>query len=331
MLVRLIYPEKWTETFRHIKGYKKDCGTQKDTAAVSIGNITFTTDEIGQADLAIIVNFPPKDINIKAREVWIYHQEPGLKSHFGHWIKSYKDVDRIFGSWDKKNLPRGCAEKLIPTYPPLFWQCTGTYDFYNSLEIKEKPILLSAITSSKRKFKGHKKRLEFLFALQKEFKGTEYEFQIKGKGIDDFRNKDDILIPSKYTLAIENTNEPFYFTEKITDAFLCGCMPIYYGTPDIFKYFPENSFIYLDTLDVPKAEKIIKTHIEKRFYEKNIPALREAKELVLNKNNFFSNTISKIKEYDVENKPLKEFHIRKNRQKKHPLISNVISKIKGII
>ena len=56
-----------------------------------------------------------------------------------------------------------------------------------------------------------------------------------------FNSKDDILILSKYTLAIENTSEPHYFSEKITDAFLCNTMPIYFGAPNIFEYFPKNS------------------------------------------------------------------------------------------
>lgn len=326
MLVRLIYPIEWSTTFRLIPGFKS--GT-----SAKIGNVTFTTDPVDEADLAVVVNFSPYHLKMRAKEAWIFHQEPANCKYFKHWQKAYPYADKVFGSWYKKNDERykGAFKNLIKTQSSVFWVCANNYDFYKNLHHPEKTTTLSAIASSKTMFEGHKERLEFLQELKREFSNTEYDFEIKGNGISPVKTKDEVLIPSKYTLAIENTSEPHYFTEKITDAFLCNCMPIYFGAPNIFEYFPKNSLILLEDLDIEKAKGIIKYTIENNLYEKNLSALLTAKNMVLNKYNFFMNIIEKIAEYDIANKPVKEIYIPKRRQMRHPYISKIKSKIKGII
>lgn len=56
---------------------------------------------------------------------------------------------------------------------------------------------------------------------------------------------DKILIMQKYRFALcfENCVFPGYVTEKIFDCFFSGCIPIYYGAPDISEFVPQESFI----------------------------------------------------------------------------------------
>lgn len=56
---------------------------------------------------------------------------------------------------------------------------------------------------------------------------------------------DKISTLAKYRFAVcfENTRFPGYITEKIFDCFFAGCIPIYYGAPDIEKYVPKETFI----------------------------------------------------------------------------------------
>ena len=42
---------------------------------------------------------------------------------------------------------------------------------------------------------------------------------------------------------MENSRVEGYCTEKITDAFAAGCVPIYWGDPRVHDEFNENSFI----------------------------------------------------------------------------------------
>ena len=50
----------------------------------------------------------------------------------------------------------------------------------------------------------------------------------------------------KYCLVMENTKKDGYVTEKLINALLGGCVPIYYGTRDVYKMFREDAFVYFD-------------------------------------------------------------------------------------
>ena len=63
--------------------------------------------------------------------------------------------------------------------------------------------------------------------------------------VDDWmQNKLDILSSYRFNLCFENTIYPYYCTEKIWNAILGGCLPIYYGSGTrIYDDFPQNSFL----------------------------------------------------------------------------------------
>jgi len=50
----------------------------------------------------------------------------------------------------------------------------------------------------------------------------------------------------KYCLVMENKAQPGYITEKIIMAFLGGCVPIYYGTEEVFDLFNPKAFVFYD-------------------------------------------------------------------------------------
>ena len=52
----------------------------------------------------------------------------------------------------------------------------------------------------------------------------------------------------KFSIAFENTSYDGYSTEKITEAFASGTIPIYYGDPRIAEDFNEDSFINMHSL-----------------------------------------------------------------------------------
>lgn len=47
----------------------------------------------------------------------------------------------------------------------------------------------------------------------------------------------------KFALALENTSFKGYTTEKLVEAFAAGGIPIYWGDPEVNKYFNEKAFI----------------------------------------------------------------------------------------
>jgi len=61
----------------------------------------------------------------------------------------------------------------------------------------------------------------------------------------------------RFALVMENIKKKGYITEKILNAFLAGCVPIYYGTEEVFDIFNRNAFIYYDVTNPrPALERI---------------------------------------------------------------------------
>lgn len=60
--------------------------------------------------------------------------------------------------------------------------------------------------------------------------------------------RDNYKIFSRYRfcLVMENKNWQGYITEKIMNAFLGGCIPIYHGTEEVYDIFNQQAFIYYD-------------------------------------------------------------------------------------
>ena len=66
----------------------------------------------------------------------------------------------------------------------------------------------------------------------------------KGRGDMEIERKEEGLADYMFSVAIENMDN--WFTEKIIDCFLCGTVPIFYGTPNIGKWFNTDGIITLE-------------------------------------------------------------------------------------
>ncbi|CAB9506257.1 Glycosyltransferase family 10 (fucosyltransferase) [Seminavis robusta] len=72
-----------------------------------------------------------------------------------------------------------------------------------------------------------------------------------------------------FCLVMENKNYPGYITEKILNAFLGGCIPIYYGTTEIFDIFHKDSFVFYD-IDNPQPalQQLARLQSSQRAYRR---------------------------------------------------------------
>ena len=68
-----------------------------------------------------------------------------------------------------------------------------------------------------------------------------------------FEKKEDGLKSYKYSIIIENSSETDYFTEKVIDACLLETIPIYWGAPNISKYFDTRGFIVCKNIQEIKS------------------------------------------------------------------------------
>lgn len=149
----------------------------------------------------------------------------------------------------------------------------------------EKTKMLSVISSNKAFTAGHRLRLEFVARLKKYFGD---EIDCFGRNIRSFGDKIEVLGDYRYHIAIENSSFDDYWTEKLSDSFLAASYPIYYGAPNIFEYFPENSLSRIDINDPDAAIKTIKDIIEFDAHSKRRDILKVAKTRVLDDYNLFS-------------------------------------------
>jgi len=123
-----------------------------------------------------------------------------------------------------------------------FYPLGGSWVFTEDRKIHQKSKLLSMVTSLKKNTIGQRKRIEIMdrYGSQMDLYGREF------KPID---NKADGLGEYCFSFAIENSSLKYYFTEKLIDCFITGTVPIYWGCPEIEKFFNTDGMILIESID----------------------------------------------------------------------------------
>jgi hypothetical protein len=159
------------------------------------------------------------------------------------------------------------------------------YDELKSINSHYKDKSISVVSSTKTMTKGHRRRNEFIQKLKDVFGN---QIDVFGKGNYEIEDKWDAISRYKYHIVIENSALKNYWTEKLSDAYLGGAYPIYYGCNNLHDYFPKKSFTRIDINNTEKSIKVIKNVVKSNTYEKSKKELFIAKELVLDKYNLFA-------------------------------------------
>jgi len=117
-------------------------------------------------------------------------------------------------------------------------QCSGK-SFLSEIQIYNKTKLVSMIASNKRMCPEHLFRQEII----NKFSGKCDHF---GRGFNELTNKIDGLKDYCFSITMENATYPNMFTEKISDCFVTGTIPIYYGIANIGDFFNPEGIITLN-------------------------------------------------------------------------------------
>lgn len=172
------------------------------------------------------------------------------------------------------------------------WYIGRSYGECARMSVPPKEKLISVVCSSKRmRHTQHDARYRLTRALVEAMP----EMDWYGHGVRGFERKYEVLEPYKYHVTIENHVAPHHWSEKIADAFLAECLPLYAGDPIADEVFPSESFIPIPIDDPDEAVKIVKAAMASGEYEKRREAILEAKRLVLSKYNFWAQVIELIK------------------------------------
>lgn len=187
-----------------------------------------------------------------------------LHGHHLRWLRlTHRRFYRVF-SYDESFLSR------VPNGIFLPYGTTWVPD-WRDLEIK-KTANVSLIASSKRDHPGHKLRHSLVDFVRAEH----LDVAVMGRGYTPFKEKSDGLVPFRYSVVIENVRQRNYFSEKLIDAVLCDCVPIYWGCPNTGDFMDTSGMVICQ--DEAELRAAIAAASAKD-YALRLPALRAIKDL----------------------------------------------------
>jgi glycosyltransferase involved in cell wall biosynthesis len=230
----------------------------------------------GEFDLVLIgdqkiENFIQGEFNIK-RNVPIVARLMEHRSYWGDRIfnlvkENYQKFHTIF-THDKELLETLPNTKFMPTtdvirfntlpnpYGTPVYKALPTLPSYEMpkdlFQIYPKTKLVSVTSSDKTFLPGHRERLKMLDSIKDKIDvfGTA-QLALYNQMIRHER-KFESLKDYAFSLAIENLSndvDDYYFSEKITDCFITGTIPIYYGCPNIGKFFNLDGILIFNTVE----------------------------------------------------------------------------------
>lgn len=136
--------------------------------------------------------------------------------------------------------------------------------------VYKKDRLISMITTDKYRSEGHVLRHKAREAI---LARRSFEVDFYGRGSVTMVTKAEALRGYQYSIVIESSNEPFYFSEKLIDCISQGTVAVYWGTPGYAGYFHPDGIIYFNTLE--ELMRILENIMDGRDnYQKRERALR---------------------------------------------------------
>ena len=170
----------------------------------------------------------------------------------------------IFHAW---SVPRNVLDSLIPqleeSYDAIFFAdreyCKKSKKFHfafagsNLPWVKDHQIFTktkncSMFASGKKVTIGHCLRHQIAEQLKNKIDivgGAANTTRI-GHESSSWPDKSEFTNDYMFQIVIENDKYETYFTEKLTDCFATGTIPVYWGAPDIGKYFNTDGMIIVD-------------------------------------------------------------------------------------
>lgn len=188
-----------------------------------------------------------------------YQKRPGEKKIA--WICESR---AIFHAW---SVPRNVLDGLIPeleeSYDAIFFAdreyCKKSKKFHfgfsgsnlpwvKNQQIFNKTKNCSMFASGKKITRGHHLRHQIAEQLADKIDVVGGAANTKKIGVNilPWETKHLYLNDYRFQIVIENDSYETYFTEKLTDCFATGTIPIYWGAPDIGKYFNTDGMIIIN-------------------------------------------------------------------------------------
>jgi hypothetical protein len=134
---------------------------------------------------------------------------------------------------------------------------------------------VTMIVSNKKITKMQKERLNFSNYLKEKLES----FELYGRNIKQLDDKMSVLAPNSFHIAIENSQHPGYWTEKLADPIICLNRVFYVGDPTIAKTFHSDCVTELPFNDFSKSlnliQSVMSTPLTKEILENIIYARQQ--------------------------------------------------------
>lgn len=213
-----------------------------------------------------------------------YELIPATVKNLYGWLCESRSIVRdtsIFLNWNFSDLEKRfkkifVSDKQLVSFSPVFQYCPSGSNLPwipdTEYGVYPKNKLVSMVASAKRMTKGHMIRHECADRFKEHldlFGGAcgsprlpdtdpSRPWMSKMHGLKDYM----------FSVVVENDFYDNYYTEKITDCFATGTIPVYMGSPNIGDVFDTNGIISMD------AEFDINT-LTPELYESKLDAVRE--------------------------------------------------------
>ena len=293
-LVRIVKDWNWPDLLRQTPGQKGIWDS-----------ITFTQNPVSECDYLVMLN-NRMEVQTHGRcpqeNIWLLIQEPYQKGFTDWVIERHEPFAKIFTHHPPGN---NGGKKYIVSPPAIPWHVNKTYDELTCCPLPQKSKPLSWIVGAARDLPGHMQRLAFLETVKK----SSLPLELFGRAARPIEDKWEGLAPYFFSLAIENNSGPDMWTEKLADCLLSWSVPFYYGCTNLEKYFPKDAFIPIDITDPGTAIKIIRKNATPENWKKRLPAINEARDLILNKYQLFPFLAEEIHKTSSHETPKKPFTI----------------------
>lgn len=168
-----------------------------------------------------------------------------------YYLKHYRKYDMLL-TYDQELLSK-CPNARLYIYGTT-WIPKSIYE---NIDVSRKQAKISCLTGWKVLTPAHSYRkllyenqthIPFPITWYRSSKGA--PLPVYGDNPMVYDDKSVIFLDYQFSIAIENSRHPNYFTEKLIDCLVTKTIPIYYGCPNISKYFDTRGWILLETTDI---------------------------------------------------------------------------------
>lgn len=257
------------------KGPIRQCPSE---AVIAIG----LPDEIRDPDWLIMFDEPPRGFvtNVpRSRRIAFLSEPPEIKVYRPRFLEQ-------FGVVIAPMPVPGYSGTVIRTHSALPWfYATEDLCGLRAMQPMPKSSDVSVVITRKTKTPQHRARLQFVEQLKHRLGDRLHVF---GLGFHPIANKQEAIDPFKYHLALENTTQEHFWTEKVADPYLGWSLPLYSGCPNLGDYFPDDAFVRLDLSKIDASIATVVRCLDDDIYDSRLPAITIARQRLLDEHNIFA-------------------------------------------